>query len=67
METATEPPLTVLDKALEYRGARPYIPAGDAPADPRRPPPRAKPGLLEGDQLREVRRTNRPLLPAPCR
>ena len=35
METATEPPLTVLDEALEYQGARPYIPAGDAPADPR--------------------------------
>jgi len=38
METATEPPLTVLDEALEYHGARPYIPAGDAPTDPRPPP-----------------------------
>jgi len=38
METATEPPLTVLDEALEYHGARPYIAAGDAPTDPRPPP-----------------------------
>jgi len=35
MEVATEPPLTVLDEALECQGARPYIPTGDAPADPR--------------------------------
>jgi len=38
MEAATEPPLTILDKALEYQGARPYIPAGDAPAETRPPP-----------------------------
>jgi len=38
MEVTTEPPLTVLDEALEYHGARPYIPAENTPADPRPPP-----------------------------
>ena len=35
METATEPPLTVLDKALGYQGGRPYMPTDKPPADPR--------------------------------
>ena len=34
METATKPPLMVVDEALGYQSGRPYIPAGETPADP---------------------------------
>jgi len=35
METATKPPLTVLDDALGYQAGRTYIPTAETPADPR--------------------------------
>ena len=35
METATELPLTVLDKAMGYQDGQPYIPAEEPPTDPR--------------------------------
>jgi len=40
MELATEPPLTVLDKAMVFRDGRSYIPVGsNAPESPARPDP----------------------------
>jgi len=61
METATEPPLTVLDEALGYQGGRPYIPADGAPTDPR---PQVDPGTwMEGNYEKFAERTALCFLP----